>query len=152
MQARPRDDHTKRYVCAGRWPGHQLAILAQPVDDLVAERVLELLVARNVREALAAQSGRSDNGTLGRALAELGPAQSRLQTLDDDYYVRGVLAVRRYRSIRTRLEREVERLHTLVDRASRQRVVLHPARGCSGRRPTSGNGAKWSGSSSSEPK
>jgi hypothetical protein len=46
--------------------------------------------------------------------------------LDDDYYVRGVLAARRYRSIRTRLEREVERLHTIVDRASRQRIVLHP--------------------------
>ncbi len=50
----------------------------------------------------------------------------RLQTLDDDYYVRGLLALRRYRSIRVRLEREVERLHALVDGASRQRIVLHP--------------------------
>ena len=36
MFSRPRDDHTKRYVCAGRRPGHQLTIVAQPVDDLVA--------------------------------------------------------------------------------------------------------------------
>jgi hypothetical protein len=46
--------------------------------------------------------------------------------LDDDYYVRGVVALRRYRSIRTKLEREVERLHSTVDGASRQRLVLHP--------------------------
>lgn len=36
MQARRRDGRTKRYVCAGHRPGHQLGILAQPVDDLVA--------------------------------------------------------------------------------------------------------------------
>ena len=126
MQARPRDGRTKRYVCAGHRPGHQLAILAQPVDDLVAARALELLTTPDVREALVAQSGRSDNGSLGRALAELGSAQGRLQTLDDDYYVSGALTVHRYRSIRTRLEREVERLHGIVDRASKQRIILHP--------------------------
>ncbi len=126
VQARRRDARTKRYVCAGHRPGHQLAILAEPVDRLVAERALELLTTPEVREALLNQSGRSDDGTLGRALAALGSAQSRLETLDDDYYVRGVLPVRRYRSIRTRLEREVERLHGMVERASKQRVVLHP--------------------------
>lgn len=125
MQARPRDDHTKRYVCADRRPGHQLAILAQPVDDLLGERVLKLLTTPEIRAALVAESGRSDNGSLGRALAELGSAQGRLQTLDDDYYVRGVLGVRRYRSIRTKLEREAERLHGIVDRTSKQRVILH---------------------------
>ncbi len=46
--------------------------------------------------------------------------------MDDDYYVRGVLAPHRYRSIRVGLEREVERLHALVDRAGRRRIVLHP--------------------------
>ena len=46
--------------------------------------------------------------------------------MDDDYYVRGVVAQRRYRSIRTKLEREVERLHAAVDGASKQRLVLHP--------------------------
>ncbi|MFN2506803.1 MAG: hypothetical protein ABR540_21755 [Acidimicrobiales bacterium] len=88
--------------------------------------MLERLTTSEIREALVAQSGSADNGPLGRALAELGSAQSRLQTLDDDYYVRGSLTVRRYRSIRTRLEREVERLHSVVDRASKERVILHP--------------------------
>lgn len=76
MQARWRDARTKRYVCAGHRPGHQLAILAQPVDDLVAERALELRTNPEIREALVAQSGRRDKGSLGRALAEVGSAQS----------------------------------------------------------------------------
>jgi hypothetical protein len=59
-------------------------------------------------------------------LATLGSAQNRLQSLDDEFYVRGAIGQRRYRSIRTRLEREVERLHTQVDRESKQRIVLHP--------------------------
>ena len=126
MFSRPRDDHTKRYVCAGRRPGHQLTIVAQPVDDLVASRVLDLLTMPAFREAVLAQSGVSDDGSLGRALAALGSAHSRMQDLDDEYYVRGAIGQRRYRSIRTRLEREVDRLHTQVDRESKQRIVLHP--------------------------
>jgi DNA invertase Pin-like site-specific DNA recombinase len=126
MFSRPRDDHTKRYVCAGRRPGHQLTIVAQPVDDLVARRVLELLTTPAFRDAVLARSGPSDEGSLGRALAALGSAQSRMEILDDEYYVRGAVGHRRYRSIRTRLEREVERLHSQVDRESKQRIVLHP--------------------------
>jgi len=49
-----------------------------------------------------------------------------MQTLDDEFYVRGANGERRYRSIRTRVEREVERLHTEVDRESKVRIVLHP--------------------------
>ena len=108
-----------------RRPGDQLTIVAQPVDDLVARRVLELLTTPAFREAVLAQSGPID-GSLGRALATLGSAQNRLQSLDDEFYVRGAIGQRRYRSIRTRLEREVERLHTQVDRESKQRLVLHP--------------------------
>ncbi|MGH9226675.1 MAG: zinc ribbon domain-containing protein [Acidimicrobiales bacterium] len=126
MFSRPRDDHTKRYVCAGRRPGHQLTIVAQPVDDLVARRVLELLTSPDFRSAILAQSDPAADGPLGRALAALGSAQSRLQTLDDEFYVRGAIGQRRYRSIRTRLEREVERLHAQVERDSKQRIVLHP--------------------------
>ncbi len=126
MLSRPRDAHTKQYVCAGSRPSHQLAILAQPVDELVAVRVLDLLTTPSFRESLVRGSGRRDDGAVAGALAELGSAQSRLQMLDDDYYIRGALPLRRYRSIRVRLEREVERLHALVDGASRQRIVLHP--------------------------
>ena len=124
MLSRPRDPHTKRYVCAGHRPGHQLSILAEPVDQLVAEPVLDLVTTPAFREAFVRRPGQVDDGSVARALAELGAAQFRLQTLDDDYYVRGVLAVRRYRAIRVRLEREVERLHALVDGASRRRIVL----------------------------
>ncbi len=89
-------------------------------------RVLDLLSTPAFRETLLSQSGRTDDQSLGRALAELGSAQSRPQTLDDDYYVSGIVALRRYRSIRTKLEREDERPHATVDGASKERLVLHP--------------------------
>ncbi len=53
-------------------------------------------------------------------------AQRRLQALDDDFYVRGVLAEGRHRSIRVKLEREIDRLHAVVDAGTKQRIVLHP--------------------------
>jgi hypothetical protein len=74
MFSRPRDDHTKRYVCAGRRPGHQLTIVAQPVDDLVTRRVVELLTTPAFRKAVLAGSGPADEGSLARALAALGSA------------------------------------------------------------------------------
>lgn len=46
---------------------------------------------------------------------DLGAAQSRLQALDEDSYVRGVLAEGRYRSTRVKLERGIDRLHAVVD-------------------------------------
>jgi hypothetical protein len=63
---------------------------------------------------------------MGHTLADLGGAQSRLQALDDDFYVRGVLGEGRYRSIRVKLEREIDRLHGVVDAGTKQRIVLHP--------------------------
>ncbi|MGH3676450.1 MAG: recombinase zinc beta ribbon domain-containing protein [Mycobacterium sp.] len=127
MQSRPRDDHTKRYVCAGRRAGHQLAIVADAADAVVAERVLALLVMPQVRRALAGAAGStSPNGELGQALADLGSAQGRLQALDDDYYVHGVLAESRYRPVKAKLEREVDRLRKAIDLATKQRVALDP--------------------------
>jgi len=125
MFSRPRDDHTKRYLCARRRPGRQLGIIAEPVDDLVTERVLGLLTTPSVREALLAQAGAGDDRTVGGTLADLGAAQSRLQGLDDDFYVRGALAEGRYKSIRVKLEREIDRLHVMVEGATKQRIVLH---------------------------
>lgn len=126
MSSRPRDDHTKRYLCAGNQPGHQLAIVAQPVDELVSQQVLDVLVTPSLREALLDQTRGADGDSLGRALADLGAAQSRLQRLDDDFYVRGSLPGGRYRSIRVKLEREIERLHLLTNAATKRRIALHP--------------------------
>ncbi len=54
MFSRPKADHTRRYLCARSRPGHQLAIVAQPLDDLVARRTLDLLTAPSFREAMSA--------------------------------------------------------------------------------------------------
>ena len=98
MFSRPRDDSTRRYLCAGRRPGHQLAIVARPLDELVAERVLVLLATPLFRETMLAGADGIDDPSVGRVLSDLGAAQGRLQCLDDDFYVRGVLAEGRYRS------------------------------------------------------
>ncbi len=82
---------------------------------------------------------------MGRTLSEPGAAQSRLQGLDDDFYVRGVVAEGRYRSIRVKLEREIDRLHAVVDAGTKQRLMLHPDPAGSGRRPTSNSGGTWFG-------
>jgi hypothetical protein len=62
--------------------------------------MLDLLTTPSFREAVVRGSGRRDDGAVARALADLGSAQTRLESLDDDYYVRGVLAPHQYRSIR----------------------------------------------------
>ena len=126
MIARPKDHNTKRYLCAGRRTGHQLAIVAEPVDDLVAEHLLELLARPSFRMVLLAGVGETADRSVKSALADLGNAQLRLQRLDDDFCVRGVFGEGRYRSIRTKLEREIDRLHSLADTATKQRIVLHP--------------------------
>lgn len=126
MFSRPKDRHTKRYLCASRLKGHQLAIVAGPVDDLVGEHVLERLTRPSIRESLLAGVGETVDRSMKSALADLGNAQLRLQSLDDDFYVRGVLGDARYRSIRTKLEREIDRLHVVADTATKQRIVLHP--------------------------
>ena len=72
--SRPRNN-TRRYLCAGRRTGHQLGIVADPVDDLVKELVLRLLTTPAVREGLLAQAGAGDEGAIGRTLADLGAAQ-----------------------------------------------------------------------------
>jgi hypothetical protein len=54
--------------------------------------MLDLLTTPSFREAVVRGSGRRDDGAVARALADLGSAQTRLESLDDDYYVRGVLA------------------------------------------------------------
>jgi hypothetical protein len=127
MQSRPRDDHTKRYVCAGRRRGHQLAIVADPAEAVVTEQVLALLSDDRVRVALGGGAGSTaGDAELAQALADLGSAQGRLHTLDDDYYVQGVLAESRYRPVKAKLEREVDRLSKVIDLATTRRVLVHP--------------------------
>jgi hypothetical protein len=63
---------------------------------------------------------------LGSTLAELAAAQTRLQGLDDDFYLRGSLPEGRYRSIRAKLEREIDRLHASADAATKRRIALDP--------------------------
>jgi hypothetical protein len=123
MQSRPRDDHTKRYVCAGRRPGHQLAIVADAADDVVAERILELLSTPSARAAIVGiGSPTHDSGDIAAELSALAEAQTRLRALDDDYYVLARLSGGRYRAVQARLAREIERLRSHIDHATKRQA------------------------------
>ena len=127
VRAQPRVDGRRSYSCVGNRPGHQLRRLAEPVEEVVRERVLALVTSPVFREELLRLAGATEDGTeLGGTLAELAAAEGRLQVLDDDYYLRGTLPEGRYRAVRAKLEREVERLQGLAEAATRRRVVLHP--------------------------
>ena len=127
MRAQPKSDGARAYACVGNRPGHQLRRLSEPVEELVQERVLRLLTSPVFRDELLRLSGATEDGEeVGRTLAELAATESRLHVLDDDYYLRGTLPESRYRVIRSKLEREVDRLRALADAATRRRVLLHP--------------------------
>ena len=63
---------------------------------------------------------------MGRTLADLASAQTRLQGLDDDFYLQGSLPEGRYRSVRVKLEREIDRLHASAGAAIKRRIALDP--------------------------
>ncbi len=102
------------------------AIVARQVDEVVAERVLELLATPSFREALLGQADHPDNESLGRTLGNLATAQSRLHGLDDDFYVRGSPPEGRYRSVRAKLERKIDSLLASADAATNRRIALDP--------------------------
>ena len=148
MFSRPRDDHTKRYVCAGRRPGHQLTIVAQPVDDLVARRVLELLTTPAFRR-FSLNRGRPTTDRSAEALAALGSAQSRMQTLDDDSTCEAPSAsAGTARSGRGWSGRSSVSTPRLITRASSGSSCI-PTPGASGPKQTSASAVSWCASSSS---
>ncbi len=64
LTSRPRQDRVRRYICAKR-PGEdacgKLAILAEPLEDLVTEMVATSLDGPELSQALAARNGDSED-------------------------------------------------------------------------------------------
>lgn len=63
----------------------------QPIGERVAEGVLEVLTAESIRDALLDEAGATGGRSLRNTLADLAAAQTALQGLDHDFYVRGLL-------------------------------------------------------------
>jgi site-specific DNA recombinase len=108
LVARPRGDHTRRYVCA-RVPGRpgcgQIAVLAEPLEHLIREAVLYRLDTPAMSAALRGELSTDDDG--GRIRAAMEEDVRQLEELATAYGNRQVtfaeyLAARR--PIETRIE------------------------------------------------
>jgi DNA invertase Pin-like site-specific DNA recombinase len=103
MVARPRQDGSRRYVCA-KGPGfvgcNGTMILAEPLEALVTEAVLLRLDSPDFAAALA---GRDDQARSSGAAAELTKDEDQLQELAEAYGER-LITLREFLAARTPIE------------------------------------------------
>ena len=107
MVARPRDDGARRYVCA-KGPGfvgcNGCFILAEPLEQLVAEGVMLRL---DSPEFAAALSGRAQRVASEDVMAELAADEAQLDELAEAYGER-VITLREYLTARKPIEARIE--------------------------------------------
>ena len=82
--SRPRKN-TRRYLDVG--PGISWGS-SDPLDELVRSSFSGCLRHRLCERRCSHRRAQATTGTMGRTLSDHGAAQSRLQGLDDDFYVR----------------------------------------------------------------
>ena len=106
MSARARDRDSRRYVCA-TGPGvpncGKLSSLAEPLEAAVAEMVFAAVDGTALAAAL--QSKSSDNSDV---LALVRGDEAALEELNEDYYVKRLLARDEFMSARATLTRRLE--------------------------------------------
>lgn len=120
MVARPREDHTRRYVCAKgpMYQGCGLAIVAEPVEQLISEAILLRLDSPAfeiaLREAGEANGGHDDAATLR-------DDERALEDLARDHYVERVIGRAEFLTARKALESRID--------AARRRLAARTAAG-----------------------
>ena len=107
MVARPRDDRSRRYVCA-KGPGNvgcgKIFQLAEPLEDLIAEAVFYRLDGEGLAHAIAARSsGESGTQDIEQALQD---DRLRLDELADMYGRKDIVA-REWTAARTPIQRRI---------------------------------------------
>jgi site-specific DNA recombinase len=107
MVARPRDDGSRRYVCA-KGPGNvgcgKTYQLAEPLEDLIAEAVFYRLDGEGLAHAIAARSsGESGTQDIEQALQD---DRLRLDELADMYGRKEIVA-REWTAARTPIQRRI---------------------------------------------
>jgi len=125
MFARPREDGTKRYLCAGNVAGHQQGVVAAALEEEVRAQVFYRLDTPEVRDAWgeAADTAAPD---ARRAAVALADAEHRMDRLEEAHYVRGDMTPATYRRLRTQLERDIDGLRELATTAVRHRAMSLP--------------------------
>lgn len=122
LRARPRVDHVRRYVCpSGPMYGGcgGMAIVAEPLEDLVTERVLDVLDSPVVE----AQARRLAEGTTDALVETLGADQRALEQLALDYYRDRLISRDEYLAARGPLERRIESARRRLAESTGDRVL-----------------------------
>jgi DNA invertase Pin-like site-specific DNA recombinase len=122
LRARPRVDHVRRYVCpSGPMYGGcgGIAIVAQPLEDLVVERVLDVLDSPVVE----AQAQRLVEGTADIVVETLGADVRALEELALDYYRDRLITRDEYLVARGSLEGRIESARRQLAESTGERVL-----------------------------
>jgi DNA invertase Pin-like site-specific DNA recombinase len=122
LRARPRVDHMRRYVCPSG-PGYGgcggIAIVAEPLEDLVVERVLDVLDSPVVE----AQAQRLVEGTADVVVETLGADVRALEELALDYYRDRLISRDEYLVARASLEGRIESARRQLAESTGGRVL-----------------------------
>jgi site-specific DNA recombinase len=122
LRARPRVDHVRRYVCpSGPMYGGcgGIAIVAEPLEAIVTERVLDVLDSPVVE----AQAQRQLDGTADTVVETLGADQRALEELALDYYRDRLISRDEYLVARGSLEARIESARRRLAESTGERVL-----------------------------
>jgi DNA invertase Pin-like site-specific DNA recombinase len=116
LTARPREDGVRRYVCqkAPGLPGcGGIAIMAEPLEELIAEAVFAALDTPRLGELLAAQADSDEADERIRQIHEDGVA---LEELAQDYYTHRIIDRASFLAAKQTLEERIEQNHAQLGR------------------------------------
>ncbi len=121
MIARPRADQKRRYVCAkivGRPNCGQMAILAEPTEELVLEMLVAALDSEALSRALQAKHG-TDDGVIDHVRRD----EEQLEALSKDFYVEQVISREEFFAARAALTSRLDMNRAKLARRSGSRVL-----------------------------
>jgi hypothetical protein len=123
LVSRPRLDKTRRYVCA-KGPGLPgcggIAIMADPLEELIAETVFAALDTPKLGELLAAQSDSADADARINQLHADGEA---LEALAIDFYTNGLLDRATFLAAKRALEDRIDANRSALGQATATRTL-----------------------------
>jgi site-specific DNA recombinase len=130
LQSRPNASGTRAYVCygpSGREGGGKLhlGIVAEPLEELVAERMLDRLDGPRLAE-IRAGVGDEETRWIGEQLAQ---DEAALAELAADYYQRKLISRREFFDNRAALEEQVKRTRATLAKKGRAAILAETRTG-----------------------
>lgn len=122
LVSRPRGDGARRYLCA-KGPGYvgcnRIGVLAEPLERMVRDDVIERLAAGGLRAALDA----ADDGRHGDAVAELAEIEDALDRLAVAFFADRRIGASEYWAAHARLDEQRNAARRRVEQAAERSVA-----------------------------